>query len=52
MKSVIELNRLLLKSLLLCYVKFSHGLFKVQLSRDNLGKQKVLEKEFSGFQRA
>ena len=30
--------------------KFSQRQYKIQLSRDNLGEQKLLESSFSGFQ--
>ena len=57
MKSAAELNRLLLKFLSLCYYggylrRFSQRQCKIQLPRDNLREQKILESAFSGFQRA
>ena len=56
MKSALALNRVLLKFLLLMLGgysrKFSRRQCKIQLSRDNLGEEKVLKSPFSGFQRA
>ena len=54
MKSSVELNRLLLQSVLLSQVRISKESSrkdnaKIQLSSDNLRKQNVLEKDFKGF---
>ena len=53
MKSAVELNKLLLKSVLLCQGIFRKVLVKAMQNstfRDNLGEQKVIETA-SGFQR-
>ena len=56
MKSSVELNRLLLKSVFLCQVSIPKessrkDSAKIQLSSDNLREQTVLEKDFKGFKR-
>ena len=50
MKSAVEINRLLLKFVLLCQVDIQENTCKnntkIQFPRDNLGEQKVLESVF------
>ena len=52
MKNTVALKRLFIVMLVRYSRKFSGRKCKIQLSRDNLGEQKVLESAFSGFQRA
>ena len=49
MKGAVELNRLIIVMLGIYSRKFSRIPCKIQLSRGNLGEQKVLESAFSGF---